>query len=103
MSLSIDGQFICCDGVECGSVARIPVGLRSVLSRGGPTGSVRGWLFISRGDQALHLCPKCIASYSQEGESAISIDDAPARSSPQSSVERLALEIRGRAVGSMRE
>ena len=68
MSLTIDGRFIHCDGEGCTSVARIPVGLRNVLSRSGSPESVRGWLFINRGDRTLHLCPRCIASYDDESE-----------------------------------
>lgn len=64
MSLSVDGQWITCDGPGCSSHARAPVGLRTDRSDGSNAASgTAGWLFVSRGNTVKHYCSKCRAAY----------------------------------------
>lgn len=65
MSISSDGQLIHCDGDECDAVVRLPVGLRSTLTRERRIAAEQpeGWLFAMRSGNSLHYCPACKAKY----------------------------------------
>jgi hypothetical protein len=65
MSITKDGQLIQCDGEGCDAVVRLPVGLRSTLTRERRIASEQpeGWLFAMRSGHSLHYCPNCKAKY----------------------------------------
>jgi hypothetical protein len=59
MSLSIDRQFILCDGPGCHARAKAPVALRRTLNGSSGDPALSGWLYISRGADVRHYCAEC--------------------------------------------
>ena len=62
MSLTVDGQWITCDGEGCTQRVRAPVGLRSTLGQP-ESPAAAGWLYVTRHGHIEHYCARCKTIY----------------------------------------
>ncbi len=60
MSMSVNGQHVMCDGIECLAQADLPIALRSKLGHARATEEIDGWLFVAKLGEWHHYCPNCL-------------------------------------------